>query len=377
MANGDYVDHNMIPNTTAVNQYTQPVAGAVADNFVVAGIALSNLAADADFQDPGNLYELLTQVDDNTENYHGAVVAKVADGTDSINWDWTGDMRQAMAHVELAWDGSAYDNTLVTVHARTTAPASIGSIVAPANAVAAVTFLIAENYSDWATQTEDIGGRVTIDGGWTKRDFQATQAGHCAIAVATKKLSGGETLTGSWATTDTDGGGDCFCVTFILAPVAADANWSYDSDDIEVTLDQPGLGGVANTASRVKFKTADAILYGKALTQASMLNAGRYWAKRHVGTGAIRASLDGVTWTDITTSVNGGTPDAAQNDFIPIPWDQTVANPQLRVQGATVNDEIVIGNAELVPEFSAAELVGVGPIYALDILSTFKLILTC
>lgn len=114
-------------------------------------------------------------------------------------------------------------------------------------------------------------------------------------------------------------------------------NAAWVKTDVTATLDQTGITGEANAATRLTATAANATVL-QTLAHASASRIFSVWAKRITGAGVIEATIDnGSTWVAISVG-----PDWAQ---LPIPA-QTLANSVSGLRIVTSGDEIAVDFAQ-------------------------------
>jgi hypothetical protein len=305
-----------------------------------------------------------------------AVLGRIAtgDSSDNVSASWTANNTNQFVAVEYEGPWDALPDVSVTpgsdVSNRGTGVTSTGTGTATAleDTGLAVSLLVVKDHGQWATSLDDSAGKITQPSGFTKHFYDGTQAGKPGTSVASKSLSASGAQSGTWSTSEvsTD---EVMAAMFVFENASAavdNPDWS-NNDNGDVTFDQEGLGGVANSATLLSATSANFKVTGKEVTLDSDTHTARFWVKRVTGTGTINITLDNwATSVDVTTQLSGGTPNTDYNDFIEVIADQTLANPQIGIEVVTSGDEIIVGNAELVFGFPEEEVTGAPPIVAVD-----------
>lgn len=130
-------------------------------------------------------------------------------------------------------------------------------------------------------------------------------------------------------------------------------NAATTKTNVTATLDQTGIDGIANAATRLAATAADGTCL-QAITHASTTRLGSAFVKRLVGTGAVSMTVDnGATWTVIAVTASWA------RVTLPV---QTLADPTVGFKLATSGDEIAVDYVQC-----EADVEGVGrassPIY--------------
>lgn len=149
--------------------------------------------------------------------------------------------------------------------------------------------------------------------------------------------------------------------TDATAPGAnAQHNIAEDNPDSKVcwTLDgfkPTTLTRKGRAVTKLVATKANATAIGHANTLASGVHASKWEIERKTGSGAISLSLDGgATYTDVTSSV--GADGSGPGECI---IDQELANPRTAMMAENEGDAVFVYNASVVPNRTAADLVGV------------------
>lgn len=179
-------------------------------------------------------------------------------------------------------------------------------------------------------------------------DFAGYAAGNYRPAVSGALAGTGTDLSGSF--TD-DVAGDTRSTWDIGAFIvnATGGYWTLTN------LTDTHLTRNSQMVSKLTADAGNATAIGHANTLASDTHASQWQIERKTGTGDIEITMDGgSTWTDITSSV--GAAGSGPGECI---IEQTLADPQIGIRIVTSGDEVFVYNAALVPNCTAAELVGV------------------
>lgn len=113
-------------------------------------------------------------------------------------------------------------------------------------------------------------------------------------------------------------------------------------------INQIGIDNLANAASLISANAANCMVT-QTVTAASALYAYSVFLKRLNGSGPVSITMDGTTWTDVTSQINSTTWSRVQ-------ISQTLANPVIGVRVATNGDQVAVDFNQL--ESLAATTIG-------------------
>lgn len=116
-------------------------------------------------------------------------------------------------------------------------------------------------------------------------------------------------------------------------------NSAWVKVNVTAALDQIGAEGTANTASSLT-ATANSGTALQTITLASSQRTLSFWLKRITGTGTIKISQDGITWTDVTASINS-------TGYSLVQLTATQLNPVIGFQFGTSGDKVAVDMAGL------------------------------
>lgn len=142
-----------------------------------------------------------------------------------------------------------------------------------------------------------------------------------------------------------------------LTSLAADGVWT--ATNMTTALDAEGLDGTPNTATTLTATAANATIMADAITLPSGNHVTRWFVKRKTGTGPVQITIDGgSTWVEIQVT--------ATTVFRQRLLEDTLANPQIGAKIVTSGDEVIVGNTELNPFTTIADITGAQHIYAFN-----------
>jgi len=122
----------------------------------------------------------------------------------------------------------------------------------------------------------------------------------------------------------------------IASDTAQFYNISCKKSTIDVSVNQTGIDGTANSCSLLECTTANGTIL-QTITAAAVAASTGFRVKRHTGTGTIEITRDGGSnWTDITSQINSGTFALCKIE------NTSVTNPSVGFRMGTVGDKIIV-----------------------------------
>lgn len=142
-----------------------------------------------------------------------------------------------------------------------------------------------------------------------------------------------------------------------VTSLAADGVWT--AVNMDTALDAEGLDGTPNTATTLTATAANATVIADAITLPSGNHISRWFVKRKTGTGPVNITIDGgSTWTKLAPFSST----VFRERYI----EDVLADPSIGIQIETSGDEVIVGNAELIPNAYIADIAGAGHIYSFN-----------